>query len=428
MTVTNTPADSIRYAWRRAVVRDYRLTEADRRVLLELESYADPDGTNARPGVDRIASHLRTAEDKGLSEKTVRRGLARGRELGYLEQTAKARRAGDRWLAAVYRLTMPLPDAAGSPDTQMSDGLNGAAEMTGHSAAITGHWGGGSPDTQMSAHQSLNHQSISRDEKTSVGAGAQTPAPVDRSINGEATTEPLPLHPEWTPNNANRAVAAELGLDVEVAAEVFRQGMTELGERRREWGKAFTAYLRDEAAGVAAETFAAVDEDDMATQAADTAVEALKAQHEAETEAWFAKLDTAMRERLGDGHGVHRFNHRERAAMNAWRVAGYSPEDALGGLRVREPVVEAELVEDTATVAEAPVVELAPRNTYAAMQWLDRALVGGLRGEDRVEAERMLEAGERRDTVKAAMLARQKARKARMRAELAAASPALIPA
>lgn len=427
MTVTNTPADSIRYAWRRAVVRDYRLTEADRRVLLELESYADPDGTNARPGVDRIASHLRTAEDKGLSEKTVRRGLARGRELGYLEQTAKARRAGDRWLAAVYRLTMPLSDAAGSPDTQMSDGLDGAAEMTGHSAAITGHWGGGSPDTQMSAHQSLNHQSISRDEKTSVGAGAQTPAPVDRSINGEATTEPLPLHPEWTPNNANRAVAAELGLDVEVAAEVFRQGMTELGERRREWGKAFTAYLRDEAAGVAAETFAAVDEDDMATQAVDTAVEALKAQHEAEAEAWFAKLDAAIRAHFGAEYGVHALSDEGRATLDKRRAQGWSVEDALAKLQAKP--VEAPAVEEIASVvAEAPVVKLGGRNTYAAMQWLDRALVGGLRGEDRVEAERMLEAGERRDTVKAAMLARQKARKARMRAELDAARPASIPA
>ncbi|NKU56468.1 hypothetical protein GS881_24065 [Rhodococcus hoagii] len=47
--------DSMRYAWRRMVVREPAPHDAARRVLLELESYADPDGDEraARPAEDR---------------------------------------------------------------------------------------------------------------------------------------------------------------------------------------------------------------------------------------------------------------------------------------------------------------------------------------------------------------------------------------
>lgn len=102
---------SMRYDWRRLIVRDAHLTESTRRVLLELESYANSDGTNAHPGVKRIASVLRTTAKPGtVNEKTVRRALATGIKRGYIECTHKSRggRAGND--SDVYRLTLPMEE------------------------------------------------------------------------------------------------------------------------------------------------------------------------------------------------------------------------------------------------------------------------------------------------------------------------------
>jgi hypothetical protein len=115
----------MRYAWRRQVVRDGYLTDATRRVLLELESYANPDGTNARPGVRRIAENLASG-DGYVNEKTVRRALAVGVERGLIECVEKGHTGRGRNVADVYRLSFEsLP-----PDIQMS---TGEGSTTGHS-------------------------------------------------------------------------------------------------------------------------------------------------------------------------------------------------------------------------------------------------------------------------------------------------------
>lgn len=102
--------ENMRYAWRRLVVRDPDLTESTRRVLLELESYTNPDGTNAHPGIGRIASELRSKTGT-VNEKTVRRALEAGVKRGYIECTRKGRggRAGND--ADTYRLTLPPEEA-----------------------------------------------------------------------------------------------------------------------------------------------------------------------------------------------------------------------------------------------------------------------------------------------------------------------------
>lgn len=97
--------DSTRYAWRRLVVRDPHLTDTTRRVLLELESYANPDGTNAHPGITRLAT-LPTKTGT-ISERTVRRALTTGLERGYLERTTRGRAGRHRNSADVYRLAFP---------------------------------------------------------------------------------------------------------------------------------------------------------------------------------------------------------------------------------------------------------------------------------------------------------------------------------
>lgn|GEM_PF-6483593 len=123
-------ADSMRYAWRRMIVRDPDLSDATRRVLLELESYADPDGTNAHPGVQRLAENLRTPSGKHghISDRTVRTALATGVERGFIECTAPAPRGRGNRRASVYRLVFPAsfrhekeaPSAAANPPQKVA--------------------------------------------------------------------------------------------------------------------------------------------------------------------------------------------------------------------------------------------------------------------------------------------------------------------
>ena len=154
--------DSMRYAWRRMVVRDPHLTDASRRVLLELESYADPDGFNARPGRQLIAENLLT-ESGHVSEKTVRRALESGIELGFIECTTKGKRGRMRNSADVYRLTFPTDSDPRLVDTQMSTidhstsghpDVHQSPSTSGHLETTSGHFGsnGGHPDVHPPVH------------------------------------------------------------------------------------------------------------------------------------------------------------------------------------------------------------------------------------------------------------------------------------
>jgi len=120
--VSTKAPSSMRYEWRRLVVRDAYLTDSTRRVLLELESYANPDGTKAHPGIARIAAALRTTTQAGtVNEKTVRRALAEGVRRGLIECTYKSRggRAGDD--ADEYRLTLPAQEAGSDDGVEAED-------------------------------------------------------------------------------------------------------------------------------------------------------------------------------------------------------------------------------------------------------------------------------------------------------------------
>jgi DNA-binding MarR family transcriptional regulator len=74
-------------------------------VALMLAVYADRDGGNIHPGVDRLAAHLE------CHERTVRRHLSRLAELGLIEKTFSGSSAGRRRLANCWALTLPA-DAA----------------------------------------------------------------------------------------------------------------------------------------------------------------------------------------------------------------------------------------------------------------------------------------------------------------------------
>lgn len=86
-------------------------------------------------------------------------------------------------------------------------------------------------------------------EKTSVGCAAPIDEFSEKLIerkhrNGEGTPKAMPLHPRWQPNNANRAAAKKLGVDLDLAVEQFRKTMASTGQNRRCWGSAFTKFLK----------------------------------------------------------------------------------------------------------------------------------------------------------------------------------------
>ncbi|NMN93902.1 hypothetical protein [Antrihabitans stalactiti] len=134
-------AHSMRYAWRRIVVRDPGLSEATRRVLLELESYADPDGSNARPGVRNIAEQLHTAKGKygHVSQRTVKTALATGLTRGFIELTEKAPRGRGNRRSDVYRLVIPTEMEATqtAPISADEKGATQTAPNTAEIGAIT---------------------------------------------------------------------------------------------------------------------------------------------------------------------------------------------------------------------------------------------------------------------------------------------------
>jgi hypothetical protein len=89
-----------RFEWER-FIRRLRLGTTTKAVALMLAVYADRDGGNIHPGVDRLAAHLE------CHERTVRRHLTRLAELGLIEKTFSGSSAGRRRLANCWALTLP---------------------------------------------------------------------------------------------------------------------------------------------------------------------------------------------------------------------------------------------------------------------------------------------------------------------------------
>ncbi|UZF43188.1 helix-turn-helix domain-containing protein [Rhodococcus rhodochrous] len=233
---------SWRYDWRKAVNRDYRLTHTERRVLFELDSAANPDGTNARPGNTLIAENLRMNAEKGMNEKSVRRALDRGVELGYIEQTAKARRVSESvWLAAVWRLIPPA-----SVDTQMSSNNQSSVDIpessvdileptSGHSASH--EWTSGCPDTR-SLTPDHSHQSTN----TSVVAPASTSRKRSSPTRGVRISEdfqPQQENVEWAETN-------HPGVDLSTETEKFvNYWLAESGAKaaKRNWDRTWRNWI-----------------------------------------------------------------------------------------------------------------------------------------------------------------------------------------
>lgn len=92
-----------RFEWERRL-RDSRTVIGNQMfVLLALGTYMDADGTNARPGV------LKLAVECGLNEKTVRRHLSASVGQGWLALLRRGHRLGDGTAeASEYAATVPI--------------------------------------------------------------------------------------------------------------------------------------------------------------------------------------------------------------------------------------------------------------------------------------------------------------------------------
>lgn len=132
-----------RRAWHRYVLGCNDLTPAQRLVLLALETYADyTDGTNARPGV------MRLAETCGVHTRTVDTALERGRFLELIEQTSRAN--PKRGQAAVYRLLSNRTDMRIEPPSIRTD-IRVETDFNPHDNAFQSARNGVSTRTSMRA-------------------------------------------------------------------------------------------------------------------------------------------------------------------------------------------------------------------------------------------------------------------------------------
>lgn len=381
------PVSSIRYDWRRAVNRDYRLTEADRRVLLELESYANPDGTNARPGNERIAEVLATGpEGEHVSLSSVERALRRGRELGYIVQTEKGGRRKVNGVvvkrASVWRLVMPAAVEDTSPVTQMTGDTAPADHITRQTAPHHPSNDPTSPVTAMTGHQSLNHQSISKDQKHSVGAAARA-------------AHPMPE--DWEPNKFHASTATRIGVDVHHVATEFRDKMQ--GQKRKDWGKAFGAYLNAYADGTEHDVFHDADEKKRLTWWADM-YDRLIDVHHIDLQSVPAEVMDKAHEVFEAGHTAENFaaaiaRHRDKHP-DLYAQTPEPAEDTFGDDSAPDDahVVESTVatVTDMTTARPGPGVAGYPREIEAVICRVE-TIVGPLAGEERVTAAQLAIAG-----------------------------------
>jgi DNA-binding transcriptional ArsR family regulator len=95
----STPAR--RFVWERAL-RSSRLASRTRLVAYAVATYANADGTRARPGVAELAGAC------ALPKSTVRQHLGVLRDSGFVVRVSKGSASGRRAKADEYRLTVPV--------------------------------------------------------------------------------------------------------------------------------------------------------------------------------------------------------------------------------------------------------------------------------------------------------------------------------
>lgn len=227
-----------RFHWRKLVVRDPHLTPAELRVLLELESFADPDGTDARPGILKIATNLRTSTGKHrhFSDRTVRDALAVGIERGFIELTFKRPRGRGIRLVDVYKLTVPealevepLPCKC-LDEKEKKDRHSGLPPIPGEKPAAQA-----ATNTAVITGNSERYYRQSDDKYRQSGLPTTSPLPPDQ-ITPDPSSSSVSIAREETRREENRRVAEEATPAADPPADVTAEVRIEASTMDSTWG------------------------------------------------------------------------------------------------------------------------------------------------------------------------------------------------
>jgi len=238
-----------------SVLEDYDLSPQALTLYAHLKKFADYETGRCWPRKETLAARLRMAQGR-----SVDRYIAELRECGLIQDVRPRFRNPDDnrdWV-------LDEPDEVHTTQTSNLYVVNMEPTSPQVRPGCAPAQGEGAPQRSGGARQNADEQepltnnhlpttnlNTSEEptsaEKTSVGGAA----PIDefseklterKHRNGEGTPKAMPLHPRWQPNNANRAVARKIGVDLGFAVEQFRDAMR--GEKRRCWGSAFTKFLK----------------------------------------------------------------------------------------------------------------------------------------------------------------------------------------
>ncbi len=242
-----------------SVLEDYDLSSQALALYAHLKKFADYETGRCWPRKETLAARLRMAQGR-----SVDRYITELRECGLIQDVRPRFRNPDDnrdWVldepdevhttqtSNLYVVNMEPASPQVRPECAPTQG-GGAAQRSGgvrqNADEQEPSTNNQRPTTNLNTSEELTSEELTSAEKTSVGGAAPiefSEKLVERKHrNGEGTPKAMPLHPRWQPNNANRAVARKIGVDLTFAVEQFRDAMR--GEKRRCWGSAFTKFLK----------------------------------------------------------------------------------------------------------------------------------------------------------------------------------------
>lgn len=181
---SSAPGRPFRYEWD-GVLRRLKLSPTVKLVAAYVSQYADTAGRHARPGVERLAL------ETGYGSATIKRSLAKLRELGLLELVRSGSSQGRRGKANEYKLAVPA-DLLERVD--LVDGF-GSAEPSGQEQGSPGDPGSEPRDSSDTSPQPVDnpenrdHQMIRDQAAVGVSDAREQGSPGDPSSVGTGITD-----------------------------------------------------------------------------------------------------------------------------------------------------------------------------------------------------------------------------------------------
>lgn len=215
-------------------------TPTEKAVLVAHLSHANADGTEARPGNERLSVYMDKTEDwmKRINTALVKKG--------WLVLVSK----GYPGRASVYQVVVP----AGATDPEVV-----LARVRAEKAADTSATGGQSttckngPENQQvenppgtGGESSLQQVVNTPPHQVQHQVHTRSTLTLDRTLTRddteiEETDEPKPLHETWVPNNTNRLRASRMGYDPAKLVGNFHRRVS--ARESRNWNRTFGYFL-----------------------------------------------------------------------------------------------------------------------------------------------------------------------------------------